>query len=321
MQLPGCVTAPPAGGTDEVLRALADPARRRLLESLRARDGQCQAELCEQLDMARQSATKHLAVLERAGLLRTTRRGRQKLHYLDARPILALAEGWIDRFGGPGPGASGGPAEAGGPAGQGGPGETAEPRGGAGTHPARQAGFACTTLVHTTPKRIWQAFTDPAQCRRALGFALEADWRVGATYVWEEHGVRVGHPDQVVLEYEPHRRLAFAFHTFTPAYGAAVGLPAETLAVAAAEPRSRVAFAVEPCGDLARWTVVHDGFEPGSAVLGVVARSWPARIARLRQVLETPASPPAPAPAPAGAHVHRADPAGRYAPPGRRRST
>lgn len=268
MQPIGYVTPPPADGTDDVLRALADPARRRLLDSLRARDGQCQAELCEQLDMARQSATKHLAVLERAGLLRTTRRGRQKLHFLDAGPITALAEDWIDRFGG---------RDAG---------DAAEPRVGAGAHPARPAGFACTTLVRTTPQRIWQAFTDPAQSRHALGFALEADWRVGATYVWEEHGVRVGHPGQVVLEYQPHRRLAFAFHAFTPAYGAAVGLPAEILAVAAAEPSSRVAFAVEPCGDLVRWTVVHDGFEPGSAVLDVVARSWPARIARLRQVLE-----------------------------------
>ena len=64
---------------DEVFRALADPSRRRLLDSLNARNGQTLRELCSGLDMARQSVSKHLAVLEAAGLVTTVRRGREKL--------------------------------------------------------------------------------------------------------------------------------------------------------------------------------------------------------------------------------------------------
>ena len=56
---------------DEVFRALADPSRRRLLDSLNERSGQTLRELCAGLDMARQSVSKHLAVLEEARLVVT----------------------------------------------------------------------------------------------------------------------------------------------------------------------------------------------------------------------------------------------------------
>jgi DNA-binding transcriptional ArsR family regulator len=39
------------------------------------------------MDMARQSVSKHLAVLEAAGLVSTVRQGREKLHYLNPAPI------------------------------------------------------------------------------------------------------------------------------------------------------------------------------------------------------------------------------------------
>ena len=42
--------------------------------------------------MACQSVSKHLAVLEAAGLVTTTRHGREKLHHLDAAPVNAIAE-------------------------------------------------------------------------------------------------------------------------------------------------------------------------------------------------------------------------------------
>ena len=44
-------------------------------------------ELCGPLAMARQSASQHLAVLEAANLVTTTRRGREKLHYLNPVPL------------------------------------------------------------------------------------------------------------------------------------------------------------------------------------------------------------------------------------------
>src|SRR3954453_8000927 len=83
---------------DEVFRALADPSRRRLLDSLRARSGQNLRELCAELDMARQSVSKHLAILEAAGLVTTVRHGREKLHYLNAAPITEIGERWISHY-------------------------------------------------------------------------------------------------------------------------------------------------------------------------------------------------------------------------------
>ncbi|MFI5269197.1 MAG: ArsR/SmtB family transcription factor, partial [Chloroflexota bacterium] len=66
---------------DELFKALADPSRRRLLDSLNQRAGQNLGQLCAGLDMARQSVRKHLAVLEAANIVTTVRRGREKLHY------------------------------------------------------------------------------------------------------------------------------------------------------------------------------------------------------------------------------------------------
>ena len=83
---------------DDVFRALADPSRRQLLDSLNGRNGQTLRELCAGLDMARQSVSKHLAVLEAANLVTTVRRGREKLHYLNAAPINEIGERWITRY-------------------------------------------------------------------------------------------------------------------------------------------------------------------------------------------------------------------------------
>src|SRR5712691_10210244 len=83
---------------DAIFRALADPSRRRLLDRLNERNGQTLSELCSVLDMARQSVTKHLAILEAANLITTVRRGREKLHYLNAAPINDIAERWIARY-------------------------------------------------------------------------------------------------------------------------------------------------------------------------------------------------------------------------------
>jgi DNA-binding transcriptional ArsR family regulator len=83
---------------DAVFRALADPLRRQLLDSLYVRDGQTLGELCEGHDMTRQAVTKHLAILEQANLIATKRRGREKLHFINPVPINGIAERWIKKF-------------------------------------------------------------------------------------------------------------------------------------------------------------------------------------------------------------------------------
>jgi DNA-binding transcriptional ArsR family regulator len=158
--------------TDEVFRALADPGRRQLLDSLNHRNGQTLGELCGQLDMARQSVSKHLAVLEGANLVTTGWRGREKLHYLNAEPINAIAERWIDQYRRERVRA------------------LADLKRALEDTPMDQSEFVYTTYINTTPQKLWQALTEPAFCRRYLGFAIESDWEVGSTYVWDEDGLK-----------------------------------------------------------------------------------------------------------------------------------
>lgn len=84
--------------TDAVFRALADPSRRSLLDSLFARNGQTLLELCEGLAMSRQAVSKHLGILEQASLVTAVKRGREKLHYLNPVPIAEIADRWIGKF-------------------------------------------------------------------------------------------------------------------------------------------------------------------------------------------------------------------------------
>ena len=83
---------------DKVFKALADPARRVLLDRLHADNGQTLGQLCEHLEMSRQAVTKHLRLLEEATLVATLWRGREKLHYLNPVPIHEIAERWIGKY-------------------------------------------------------------------------------------------------------------------------------------------------------------------------------------------------------------------------------
>jgi DNA-binding transcriptional ArsR family regulator len=83
---------------DKVFKALADPSRRELLDRLHARNGQTLSELCKGLDMARQSITQHLGLLEDANLISVQRQGREKLHYFNPVPIHEIYERWIRKF-------------------------------------------------------------------------------------------------------------------------------------------------------------------------------------------------------------------------------
>lgn len=83
---------------DRVFQALADPARRQLLDRLHAENGQTLGQLCDRMGMTRQAVSKHLRVLEEASLVVPFRRGRDKLHYLNPVPLHAIAERWIGKF-------------------------------------------------------------------------------------------------------------------------------------------------------------------------------------------------------------------------------
>jgi DNA-binding transcriptional ArsR family regulator len=79
-----------------VFRALADPTRRAMLERL-AQGEATIGELAAPFDMSLEAASKHVRVLEGAGLVRRTVQGRAHLCRLDARPLHAGME-WIRHY-------------------------------------------------------------------------------------------------------------------------------------------------------------------------------------------------------------------------------
>jgi DNA-binding transcriptional ArsR family regulator len=83
---------------DAVFKALADPSRRELLDRLFARTGQTLTELCRGLQMARQSVSQHLELLQAANLVSVQWQGREKLHYVNPVPIHEIYERWIRKY-------------------------------------------------------------------------------------------------------------------------------------------------------------------------------------------------------------------------------
>jgi uncharacterized protein YndB with AHSA1/START domain len=221
--------------------------------------------------MARQSVSKHLAILEGARLVTSVRRGREKLHYLNAAPISDIAERWINRYDRPRVDALSDLRKA--------LEETAMDK----------PEFVYTTYIRTTPEQLWRGLTDPAFTRRYWGLAYESDWAAGSSFAikLDKDGVVIADPAQVILESDPYRRLAYTWHTFTPEWAAAYGIADAQLARFAGEARSKVTFDIEPLGDYVRLTVVHDGFEAGSGVLPGIAQGWPLLLSSLKSLLET----------------------------------
>jgi DNA-binding transcriptional ArsR family regulator len=86
-----------------VFKALADPTRRAILDELAERDDQTLFELCSRLatkhdvGSSRQAVSQHIEVLAEAGLVRIRREGRYRLHTLDSRPLVHLADRWLPR--------------------------------------------------------------------------------------------------------------------------------------------------------------------------------------------------------------------------------
>jgi DNA-binding transcriptional ArsR family regulator len=86
----------------DLFKALADPTRRKILDELSERNGQTLFEICSrlatkhQLGSSRQAISQHLDVLERAGLIKSERRGRCKFHELDTAPLERIVDRWLE---------------------------------------------------------------------------------------------------------------------------------------------------------------------------------------------------------------------------------
>jgi DNA-binding transcriptional ArsR family regulator/uncharacterized protein YndB with AHSA1/START domain len=254
---------------DEVFRALADPSRRLLLDSLNERNGQTLRELGSRLDMARQSVSKHLAVLEAANLVTTVRRGREKHHYLNAAPINEIAERWITRYE------------------QDRVHALADLKRALEDTPVDKPSFVYTTYIQTTPERLWQALTEPAFTERYWAIAFDSDWKLGSTMTWHTRELTIADPEQVVVESEPYRRLSYTWHTFTREWAESLDLTDDARDRLAAEPRTKVTFDIESLGEQVKLTVIHDDLEPGGMTGTLISQGWPRVLANLKTLLET----------------------------------
>lgn len=249
---------------DSVFKALADPTRRLLLDRLREHNGQTLGELCERLEMARQSVTQHLDLLEEANLVTVVRRGRKRLHYLNPAPIHDIEERWISGFDKPRLQAL----------------SAIKNRAiknqveeHAMTSESPVPTYVYVTYIRASAQQVWQALTDADLTAQYWGHANVSDWQPGS--VWEHR--RVDEPDVAdvvgrVLEAEPPTRLVITFE--------------DTPETEPSREPSVVTFLVEPHQDIVRLTVTHENL-PNEEMLTGISQGWPAVLANLKSLLET----------------------------------
>jgi uncharacterized protein YndB with AHSA1/START domain len=237
---------------DAVFRALADPTRRSLLDSLYEEDGQTLTALEGRLPMTRIGVMKHLRILESAGLVTTKRRGREKLHFLNPVPIRLVHDRWVSKY--------------------------AEPWAATLTGLKKRLEEELMEKVFeiyikTTPERLWEAITDPGmRSIYTFGVGIESDWAVGSRY----EAVHPNGPTPISegenLEVDPPRRLVQSFNA----------LWSDDVK---AEGTSRVTWEIEPVGDSCRLVVTHDQMREGAN--DEIYGGWPMILSGLKTLLET----------------------------------
>ena len=241
--------------TDKVFKALADPTRRYLLDRLHEHNGQTLTELCERVEMARQSATQHLDLLEGANLVSTVRRGREKLHYLNPVPLHEIQERWIDKFERPRLRAL----------------SALKRRAEEGAMTDKPT-FVYTIYIESTPEAVWQALTDADLTAEYWGHSNVSDWKVGSS--WEHQrtdGTHIADVVGTVVESSPPKRLVTTWAG-----------PGEE----PADGPSSVTFDIEPYGGIVRVTVTHENLAD-DAERDAAAAGWAAVLSNLKSLLET----------------------------------
>ncbi len=180
---------------DDVFKALSDPTRRQLLDTLRDRGGLTLTELEQGLGMTRFGVMKHLKVLEDANLVLTRRDGRFKYHYLNALPIQEVADRWMAPYGKPLARFALNLKNA------------LEER----QTMAGKADYVMQTYIRTTQDALWDALINPD--RTALyyyGARLKTDLRPGGPfqYIGADGGLMI---DGEVVEVTPKTRIVSTF--------------------------------------------------------------------------------------------------------------
>ena len=236
---------------DDVFRALADPTRRRLLDALFVEDGQTLIALTGRGSMSRFGVMKHLKQLEAAGLIVTRRRGREKLHFLNAVPIRVVHDRWVSKY--------------------------AEPWA-AGlsdlkTRLESPMEKVFEIYIKASPERVWDAITDPAvRAKYNFGAGIRSDWRPGAPLSFGSPNANGLLGEGEILEVDPPRRLV---HTMVALWGDDVK----------EEGFSRITWQIEQVGDSCHVTVTHDQMREGANEQ--LYGGWPMILSGLKTWLET----------------------------------
>lgn len=237
---------------DAVFKALADPTRRQLLDSLRDKAGQTLTELEEGLGMTRFGVMKHLRVLEEAGLVISRKEGRFKFHYLNALPIQEVADRWMAPYAKPLARFALDLKH-----------ELEERR-----PMTSKPDFVLETYIRTTQDDLWDALTNPDKTMLYyFGSRLTSTLKVGEPFQYMS-GDGSMLLDGELLEIDPKSRIVSTF-----------------IAAWAGEKRpSRVVFGLEPMGEVVKFTITHQQME--NAPDGVIS-GWAQIAASLKSLLET----------------------------------
>jgi len=134
--------------------------------------------------------------------------------------------------------------------------------------------FVYVTYILSTPEKVFEAITKPEIARLYWGHENVSDWKVGS----EWRHIRADEKRAVqlvgkVIESEPPRRLVISWVNESQRDD-----PTKT---------SRVAFDVEPQGEMVRLTVSHDELEAGGGMEKGIRRGWPLVLSSLKSFLET----------------------------------
>jgi uncharacterized protein YndB with AHSA1/START domain/DNA-binding transcriptional ArsR family regulator len=252
---------------DTVFRALADPTRRSLLDELFEQDGQTLSALEQRLPMTRFGVMKHLKVLEEAGLVRTKRRGREKLHFLNPVPIRLVHDRWVSKYAEPWA------------AGLSGLKQRIEEQTNMDSEQSGKRPWTASAeekvfeiYIKTTPERLWEAITDEEMRRRYnFGVGVASDWAPGSHYELVQPGGGAI-ADGEILEADPPHRLV---QSFTALWSEDVKR----------EGTSRVTWEIEQVADSCRLTVTHDQLRADAN--GELYGGWPMILSGLKTLLET----------------------------------
>jgi uncharacterized protein YndB with AHSA1/START domain len=200
--------------------------------------------------MTRFGVMKHLKLLEEAGLVVTRRRGREKLHFLNAVPIRLIHDRWVSKFAEPWVASLSGLKQ---------------------VLEDREMEKIFEIYIKTTPELLWKAITDTEMRRKyTFGAVVTSDWKSGSRYEAVGRGATIFEGEN--LEVDPPRRLVQSFKAL---WGEDVK----------SEGTSRVTYEITPIGDSCRLVVTHDQLreDANNQLYG----GWPMILSGLKTLLET----------------------------------